>query len=104
MQISTKISTQIVLSQDELKQAAIEFVKANTEVPADATFDQRDPLLRDALVPRRQRVHGRGFGGGTACAESTDDDEGSDRDAQQPAHATATVLSPPPEPSPPAET
>lgn len=39
MQISTKISTQIVLSQDELKEAAIDYVKARTEVPADATFE-----------------------------------------------------------------
>jgi hypothetical protein len=38
MQISTMISTRVILSEAELKEAAIEFVKARTEVPADATF------------------------------------------------------------------
>lgn len=50
MQISTKVSTQVILTQDELKEAAIEFVKARTPVPSDATFvvdfadDQRGDL------------------------------------------------------------
>lgn len=39
MQISTKISTQVILSQNELKEAAIEFVKNRTDVPADAKFE-----------------------------------------------------------------
>lgn len=39
MQISTKVSTQVILSQDELKAAAIEFVKTNMEVPTDAAFE-----------------------------------------------------------------
>lgn len=39
MQISTKISTQIVLNQDEIKEAIIDFVKAKTTLPADAKFD-----------------------------------------------------------------
>jgi len=56
MQISTKISTQIVLSQDELKTAAIEFIKTRTEVPADATFevdfadDTADTNLLTAII------------------------------------------------------
>lgn len=38
MQISTMISTRVILSEAELKEAAIEFVKSRTEVPTDATY------------------------------------------------------------------
>lgn len=38
MQISTQISTQIILNQGELTEAIIEYIKARTDLPADSKF------------------------------------------------------------------
>lgn len=38
MQISTQISTQVILNQDDLTEAIIEYIKARTDLPADSKF------------------------------------------------------------------